>query len=65
MIEKPKIKSKWKSKKHGTRHVVDYTLGGHIVYIQGRMPINPWLSYYHKKCTLEEWEEYQKTAEEI
>uniref|UniRef100_A0A6M3XJS6 Uncharacterized protein n=2 Tax=viral metagenome TaxID=1070528 RepID=A0A6M3XJS6_9ZZZZ len=61
----PPIPSKWHSHKYGTRHVVDRTLGGHIVYIQGSLPQKPWNTMYQDICTLSEWLEYQKKAKRV
>jgi hypothetical protein len=61
----PPIPSKWQSRKHGTRYVIDRTLGGDIVYIQGRLPSRWWNSMYHSHCSLSEWQDYQKTAKEV
>ena len=60
----PPIPSKWYSRKQGTRHVVDKTLGGDIVYFQGRLPSESW-QYWGKRCTLEEWHKFQKTAKAV
>ena len=61
----PPIPSKWYSHKHGTRHVIDRTFGGDIVYIQGRLPVDFYREMYNKYCTLEEWGEYHKTAKAV
>ena len=61
----PPIPSKWKSRKYGTRHVIDRTGGWDVVYIQGRCPVNPWKEMYHRTCTLAEWGKYQKTAKRM
>lgn len=57
----PPIPSKWKSRQNGTRHVVDKTLGGDVVYFKGRLPTDSWRRW-GDRCTLEEWAEYEKTA---
>ena len=62
---RPPIPSTWKSRKHGTRHVGDKTLGGDVVYIQGRWPKEPWRWECQEHCTLLEWQRYQATAKRI
>jgi len=63
-VVRPPIPSKWKSRKYGTRHVIDRTLGGEIVYVQGRMPSEPWRHWW-PSCTLKVWGEYAKTARQV
>lgn len=56
----PKSGMKFKSRIHGTRQVIDRTLGADVIYWQGD-PRNR----YRKQCTLDEWNEYLRTAKRI
>lgn len=38
-----------------TRHVIDRTLGGGVVYVSGRFTRRSW---HHVTCTLAEWREW-------
>lgn len=43
-----------------TRHVIDRTLGGSVIFVSGR-----WSRYAHKQqCTLLEWLDWQYNAKE-
>jgi len=47
---------KWRSRKpYETRHVVDRTFGGDVVYRYGR-------SLYNASCSLAEWFDWERTA---
>lgn len=56
----PKPGTKFKCRRNGTRHVLDRTLGGDVIFFQGDQR-NRW----RKQCTLAEWNEYLKTAKRI
>lgn len=57
----PPIKSKWRSRKHGTRLVIDYDLGGRIVFLE--LYANK--SKAEKRESLSDWQKYQSTAKQI
>lgn len=59
--------SKWRSRKFGIRHVLSRNWGEQILYFQGRKPAEPWRESHseQKRCSLEEWLEYQETAKQV